>query len=149
MREQHAMSCGIILRDRKLLLMRRNELGVWGIPCGGVEFGESPEETVVREMKEETGLDVAPKEILCMLSLRFKDDLTKMEKHLIGPAYVCETGSYEIKMNEENTDYKWVSFEEAMKIGFNEVKGTDGKYSHLAHGTDTVLKELKKRNLID
>ena len=128
--------------------MRRNELGVWGIPCGGVEFGESPEETVVREMKEETGLDVAPKEILCMLSLRFKDDLTKMEKHLVGPAYICGTRIFKIKMNDENSDYRWVNFKEGIEIGFDQAKDAYGKLSCLAYGTDIVLKELKKRNLI-
>ena len=129
--------------------MRRSDLGVWGIPCGSVEFGESMEETIKREMKEEAGLDVAPKKILCMLSLRFKDETKNIEKHLVGPAYICETNSYEIKMNDENSDYKWVNFEECMKIGFDQAKDVDGKRSCLAHGTGTVLNELKKKNLID
>jgi ADP-ribose pyrophosphatase YjhB (NUDIX family) len=35
------MSYGVILKDRKLLLMIRSDYGVWGIPCGGLEPGET------------------------------------------------------------------------------------------------------------
>jgi len=52
---------GVIVRDGMILLgKRRNEpgKGKWSIPGGLVELGESVEQTVIREVKEETGLDV-------------------------------------------------------------------------------------------
>ncbi len=45
-------------RDGEILLVNHRKLGVWLYPGGHVECDESPDETVVREVKEETGLDV-------------------------------------------------------------------------------------------
>lgn len=52
--------------DRVLLtrLSRSMHRGLWTLPGGGVEFGERPAEAVVRELHEETGLDVAVGELL-------------------------------------------------------------------------------------
>jgi len=51
---------GIVVHDGKLLLMERWRPGLhyFSIPGGGIETGEQPEETVVREIREETGLQV-------------------------------------------------------------------------------------------
>src|SRR5438045_8375170 len=50
----------IILTPEGLLLQRRSDNGLWGLPGGGVEPGESVSEAIVREVREETGLEVAP-----------------------------------------------------------------------------------------
>lgn len=55
----------VIVKDGKILLIRRfrkKQGEYWVFPGGGVEEGDTPEETVVREVKEETGLDVSCKE---------------------------------------------------------------------------------------
>lgn len=50
--------CLIFDRDGKVLLQKRADCNMWGFPGGMVELGESVEEAAVREIKEETGLDV-------------------------------------------------------------------------------------------
>lgn len=59
---------GLIIKDHQLLLIRHREhetgRGYWVIPGGGLDPGESEFECVVREMKEETNLDVEVERLL-------------------------------------------------------------------------------------
>jgi 8-oxo-dGTP pyrophosphatase MutT (NUDIX family) len=64
-KEADARTCvrvgtGIIVRDERgwILLEKRRDCGLWGLPGGRIEPGESVREAAVREVKEETGLDV-------------------------------------------------------------------------------------------
>lgn len=50
---------GCIFNDNgEILLQRRGDTNKWGFPGGAIELGETPEMAVIREVKEETGLDV-------------------------------------------------------------------------------------------
>jgi len=59
---QRIASYALLVRDESLLLCRLSgnvrPAGFWTLPGGGVEFGEHPEQAVIREVKEETGFDV-------------------------------------------------------------------------------------------
>lgn len=61
-REKIELTCAaLIFNGRKLLLIKRTKepwAGLWHFPGGHVDFGELPQESVVRELKEEAGLDV-------------------------------------------------------------------------------------------
>lgn len=60
--------CGICFKDNTILLVRHSGLGkkgvLWAPPGGGINFGETAEQTLVREFKEETGLEVEVKRFL-------------------------------------------------------------------------------------
>lgn len=47
-----------VLKEGKVLLIRRGDDGLWDVPGGGSESGEAPEDTARRELREETGLRV-------------------------------------------------------------------------------------------
>ena len=52
----------ILLQQSQVLLVKRKfapRAGDWSLPAGFIEWGEGPEETAVRELKEETGFDIA------------------------------------------------------------------------------------------
>lgn len=62
--------CGICLEDKKILLIKHQNINqqysFWSPPGGGLLFGEKIKECLVREFKEETGLDVLPGRFLFM-----------------------------------------------------------------------------------
>ncbi len=59
----------LILDDRRrLLLQRRTDNGLWGLPGGGMEPGETLEETARREVREECGLEVGALELFGVFS---------------------------------------------------------------------------------
>ncbi|MGW2838374.1 NUDIX domain-containing protein [Streptomyces sp. NPDC001493] len=53
-----AASAAVTDADGRLLLQRRRDNGLWALPGGGMDMGDSLPGTAVREVKEETGLDV-------------------------------------------------------------------------------------------
>jgi len=60
--------CGILEEDDKILLVRHSSIGrkgiLWAPPGGGMKFGTSAEENLIREFKEETGLDISVMDFL-------------------------------------------------------------------------------------
>jgi ADP-ribose pyrophosphatase YjhB (NUDIX family) len=75
-------------QDRTLLLQRsgisNNRIGTWDLPGGTVEYGQTLEQTLVREVKEETGLDIRVKE-----QVRMYEDFIEGQ-HWINFAYTTE-----------------------------------------------------------
>jgi ADP-ribose pyrophosphatase YjhB (NUDIX family) len=57
-----------ILKENKILLTKRKDVGFWCIPGGSVEDGETVSQSAVREVKEETGLDVELKRLVGIYS---------------------------------------------------------------------------------
>ncbi|MGH2707462.1 MAG: NUDIX domain-containing protein [Actinomycetota bacterium] len=58
----------IVCDDDKILLLRRSDNSLWTIPGGAMEIGETIRQTVTREVREETGLDVEPISIVGVYS---------------------------------------------------------------------------------
>lgn len=68
--QQKRAAIGIVLNTdkSKVLLIKRRDVPIWVLPGGGIEPGESPEEAVVREVREETGLIVSVKRQIALYS---------------------------------------------------------------------------------
>ncbi len=58
----------VIFEGERVLLQRRDDNGRWGLPGGGVDPGESVRAAIVREVHEETGLDVEPLRVIGVYS---------------------------------------------------------------------------------
>ena len=82
-------ACALIDTDGRILLAQRPEgknlAGLWEFPGGKVEPGETPEETLVRELQEELGITTR---IACLAPLTFASH-TYDDFHLLMPLYVC------------------------------------------------------------
>ena len=95
--------------DRVLLLKRPN--GLWEFPGGAVEWGESPESCVVREAKEETGLNATSIALVGTTSATYPkgDD----QKHSVYIVYRGLAPSEEVALSGEHTEYRWLNLMEA------------------------------------
>ncbi len=123
---QKEKSCGLILFRRDnglkfLLLCYRH--GHWGFIKGHVEQGEKDKETVLRETEEETGItnfsfiDSFKEDI----SYTFKENNKTIFKDVTF--YLAETKEEDVKLSSEHTDYKWLSFDDALsQLSFNNAK---------------------------
>ncbi|MCT7377472.1 (deoxy)nucleoside triphosphate pyrophosphohydrolase [Chelativorans salis] len=82
-------ACALIDADGRVLIAQRPEgkamAGLWEFPGGKVEADETPEETVVRELHEELGVET---KIACLAPLTFASH-TYTDFHLLMPLYVC------------------------------------------------------------
>jgi len=58
-----------------VLLCHRRDFDAWNLPGGGIENGELPTEAVMREVKEETGLEVEVKQLVGVYGKRDRDEL--------------------------------------------------------------------------
>ena len=63
-----AASAIVIDQDGRILLHRRDDNELWSIPGGAMEVGERIADTVIREVEEETGLEVKPERVVGIYS---------------------------------------------------------------------------------
>ena len=97
----------IVLDDAKILLTKQHDRGYY-LPGGGVGIDESLEEAVIREVKEETGIDVKVKKYVTMKDILFKVTFREPQEawRAIIIFYLCEkigghTDSSDISKHEE------------------------------------------------
>ena len=110
---KYEKSCGAVIFDNDKILVIKQVKGHWGFPKGHVEEGETEVQTAIREIKEETNLDVKIDE-----SKRFVERYSPeegIEKDVVF--FVAKKVGGEIKVQEEEvTETKWVAPIEAMEI---------------------------------
>ena len=86
-------ACALIDRDGRVLLTRRPEgkpmAGLWEFPGGKLHPGETPEEAVIRELREELGIDIASN---CLAAFAFASHRYP-KFHLLMPLFLCRRWS--------------------------------------------------------
>lgn len=105
----------------KVLLVRSYKWrGLLSVPGGHIEVGETAEEAVRREVKEEVGLDVKPVKLLLMQQAIYPKNFT-LRRHFIFLDYLCVSDSSAVKIdNREIQSYIWIDPEEALKEDLEE-----------------------------
>ncbi len=106
-------ACALVDAEGRVLLARRPEgkamAGLWEFPGGKVETGETPEETLIRELKEELAIDVTA---ACLAPLTFASHTYSGEAgqddwHLLMPLFVCRRWSGQVTALEHD-GLEWV-----------------------------------------
>jgi 8-oxo-dGTP diphosphatase len=100
-------ACALIDPDGRVLIAERppgkSMAGLWEFPGGKIEAGERPEETVIRELKEELGIDVKE---ACLAPFTFASHAYP-DFQLLMPLYVCRRWEG-IVAPQEGQAIKWV-----------------------------------------
>jgi 8-oxo-dGTP diphosphatase len=100
-------AAALIDLDNRVLIARRPEgksmAGLWEFPGGKIEPGETPEETLIRELNEELGIEVCD---TCLAPLTFASH-SYDTFHLLMPLFICRTWEGEIRPMEHD-EIKWV-----------------------------------------
>ncbi|MFA6096158.1 MAG: NUDIX domain-containing protein [Candidatus Paceibacterota bacterium] len=111
-------TCGALIFNPKgqIFLMRSYKWkDKYVIPGGHIELGEKMPDTVKREVKEETGMDIRDIEFICFQEFIFGDECWK-KKHFIFFDFACETDSAEVTLNSEGQEFIWTGLQEALKL---------------------------------
>lgn len=100
-------ACALVDADGRVLITERPEgkamAGLWEFPGGKVESGETPEQTVVRELAEELGIETR---VACLAPLTFASHAYE-SFHLFMPLFVCRR-FWGIPSGKEGQRLKWV-----------------------------------------
>ncbi len=100
---------GVVLDgEGRVLLMRRSDNGLWGIPSGHVEPGETVETAIIREIAEETGLNVVASELVGVYSDPRSQVMTYPDRricHFVTSCFLCGvTGGSLVTSGPETLD---------------------------------------------
>lgn len=122
-KKQFIIVKGIVINSNKeFLVVRRNREwhleahDKWEFPGGKVDFGETPETAIIREVKEESGYDTLVTRLIPKL-LSFKWVYDDRESQQILIAYVCELlGGEAILKDHGVSEIKWLKKEELLNL---------------------------------
>ncbi len=105
--------------DRVLLVKRGHEplKGQWSLPGGGVELGETLEQAIAREVREETGLDVEVGPIVDVLDRIGRDADGLVEHQFVLVDFVCRPSGGVLRSASDADDAEWVPLDDLARYG--------------------------------
>lgn len=117
-----------IVRDGRVLIVRRAPRppagGLYTLPGGVVEAGETLIEAVCREVREETALDIAPVALAGYRDVIARDDDGRVRRHFVVLPFAARWIAGEPVLNDELTEARWL--EPAAVAGLRTTDGLAG-----------------------
>jgi phosphoglycolate phosphatase len=119
--ERPIATVGALIHDGhgKVLMIRTHKWSdLWGIPGGKIERGETCEDALIREIREETALEVSDIRFVMVQESIFSPSFIRPE-HFILLNYLAKTDSRDVTLNDEAEEFRWVTIEEAFTLELN------------------------------
>lgn len=126
---------GVVVRDGKVLLVLRGRepgRGLWSLPGGVVHCGETLRAAVVRELREECGIDVAVAETAEVVERMIPDADGRLQYHYVILDYQARWLQGELTASEEVEDARWVDLDSLDRY-------------RMTYGTADVIRRLLTR----
>jgi ADP-ribose pyrophosphatase YjhB (NUDIX family) len=101
----------VIVRDGEFLVVRRARppmQGLFTLPGGGVEAGETLVEAIEREVREETGLTIEPVALAGYREVIARDDVGHIQRHFVILPFTARWVAGEPQLNEELAEFRWI-----------------------------------------
>ncbi len=112
----------IIFRDEKILLVKRSKppaKGMWAIPGGKINSGESMKDALRREIKEETNLEIEVGEVVYVFDVLEYDKNNRLRFHYVIIDFECIYKNGIIMAGDDAAEVCWVSEKELNNINVN------------------------------
>lgn len=105
--------------DGKILLIKRGKdpyKGCWSLPGGSQEFGETLEETAIRELKEETSLETSNIRFAKIRDRITRDDDGNILFHFVLATFITSSFTGQAKALDDADDFGWYRLEDMQKL---------------------------------
>jgi 8-oxo-dGTP diphosphatase len=122
-----ALTVDAVIREpqRGVLLIRRGHppfAGCWALPGGFVDYGESCPQACVREVHEETGLEVEVVRLLDVLSEPHRDP----RQHVVSVVYECRVIGGQLASGDDAADARWFTATDGIDLAFDHCQVLEG-----------------------
>lgn len=97
---------GIVIRDRKVLLVHEASVGMWTFPGGWADCDQTPSENVIREVREESGYEVAATKLLAFWDKQKQGHPLQLE-YIYKASFACTIVGGEPKTSHETDAVEW------------------------------------------
>ncbi len=109
----HITVKAIVIYHQKILILKRTRpssdgLGFWELPGGGLEYGETPHQALIRELKEETNLDIK------IIKPVYTFTAIRPDYQTVGIGFLAIPTNDHVKISDEHTEYRFVSSDELL-----------------------------------
>jgi len=108
---QVGVGAAIVQNGRVLLVQRGREpgRGLWALPGGRLELGETVREAVAREVLEECGLEIVPGEVVAVVDMIQRDEHDRVRYHYVLIDFLATPVGGELTVASDILDARWVS----------------------------------------
>ncbi|MED3727195.1 NUDIX hydrolase [Priestia endophytica] len=96
----------VVFQENKILMVQEEQDGLWSLPGGWADVGLSPREVVVKEVKEEAGIEVEPVRLLAVFDQHHHDHPPSFF-HIYNLYLLCEVKGGELKAGMETLDVQY------------------------------------------